>query len=554
MSITGAGAQWDFFVSYTKDDRPWAEWVAWQLEVEAGYSVLVEAWDFVPGANWVTRMQQGVAQAQRTIALLSNAYLRSVYGQAVWQAAYAADPLGFNRKLVPIRLEDCPRPGLLGQIVPIDLFDRYPADAARQHLLDTIATTLNGTAKQLASPASPGTPPPFPGTPPDKGQSPPLSPPTGVGSEKKPPAEPPPPNPRSRWALAALALVVVVAIVVTVWLVWLRDSPSPVGDCEKVSVLTGQVDSPYYRYGEVLAGLVHAAYPGTTVDVISTGGSAHNLSSVGHQMARCTVSIVQFTTAVDARYGASQFAGSPIEGLRSVGPLWFDLLQLVVREDSDITTADQLCSGRGVASGLLDSGTEQIGQVLFRQIETAAGCSIATKPTKLADGLAELRAGRVDAVLWAGGVPTEEIRREAIDGVGLRMLPLEEYRDAMQDEWDIYYGSRAGTNFVAGPVYDIETIRPQDYPGIRTTSTVAVPNGIVANEAADPDLVRYVAQALIEQRTAFERVLWPDGGGQGFRTGAQTVGTSPFYCLVSLHPGAKKYYQSAGISPRCPTS
>ncbi len=46
---------WDFFVSYTSADRAWAEWIAWQLE-KAGYRVLIQAWDFVPGAHWMTRM------------------------------------------------------------------------------------------------------------------------------------------------------------------------------------------------------------------------------------------------------------------------------------------------------------------------------------------------------------------------------------------------------------------------------------------------------------------------------------------------------------------
>jgi hypothetical protein len=40
----------DFFVSYNRADRDWAEWIAWQLE-EAGYSVVIQDWDFRPGEN-----------------------------------------------------------------------------------------------------------------------------------------------------------------------------------------------------------------------------------------------------------------------------------------------------------------------------------------------------------------------------------------------------------------------------------------------------------------------------------------------------------------------
>ncbi len=146
----------DFLIFYTAVDQKWAEWVAWQLE-DAGYRVLIQAWDFVPGSNWPARMQQGIADAQRTIALLSNAYLRSAYGQTEWQAALVADPLGFARKLVPIRIADCPRPELLGQIVSIDLFGQ-PAAATRQHLLDAIAAALEGRAKPPAAPAFPHPP------------------------------------------------------------------------------------------------------------------------------------------------------------------------------------------------------------------------------------------------------------------------------------------------------------------------------------------------------------------------------------------------------------
>src|SRR5271165_7200430 len=63
----------DFFISYTKADQPWAEWIAWKLE-EAGYSTVIQAWDFRPGANFVLEMQNAATVANRTIAVLSQKY------------------------------------------------------------------------------------------------------------------------------------------------------------------------------------------------------------------------------------------------------------------------------------------------------------------------------------------------------------------------------------------------------------------------------------------------------------------------------------------------
>ncbi|WP_063793288.1 toll/interleukin-1 receptor domain-containing protein [Frankia sp. R43] len=144
---------WDFFISYTQPDRPWAEWVAWQLE-EAGYSVLLQAWDFVPGSHWTSRMHDGILGAERMIVLLSHAYLRSVYGQAEWQAAFRSDPAGRAHRLVPVRIEDCPRPGLLGGIVSFDLFQLSDEDA-KAILLNQIAVVVAGRAKPPAEPPFP---------------------------------------------------------------------------------------------------------------------------------------------------------------------------------------------------------------------------------------------------------------------------------------------------------------------------------------------------------------------------------------------------------------
>lgn len=104
-------------------------------------------------------MNNGIQGSARTVAVLSRAYSRSVYGTVEWQAAWAADPLGEKRKLLVVRVEDCPRPGMLAQVIGIDLFPRTPAwteDRARAKLLDTARHVITGER------AKPTTPPAFP--------------------------------------------------------------------------------------------------------------------------------------------------------------------------------------------------------------------------------------------------------------------------------------------------------------------------------------------------------------------------------------------------------
>jgi hypothetical protein len=55
----------DFFISYTGVNRPWAEWIAVQLEA-AGYSTVLQAWDFRPGRDFLHEMQQATSSASRS--------------------------------------------------------------------------------------------------------------------------------------------------------------------------------------------------------------------------------------------------------------------------------------------------------------------------------------------------------------------------------------------------------------------------------------------------------------------------------------------------------
>ena len=73
MMGTMADGAADYFVSYTSADRPWAEWIAWELEAE-GYRVVVQAWDMRAGSNFVHEMQAATRGGARTVAVLSPAW------------------------------------------------------------------------------------------------------------------------------------------------------------------------------------------------------------------------------------------------------------------------------------------------------------------------------------------------------------------------------------------------------------------------------------------------------------------------------------------------
>ena len=140
----------DFFISYNKDDKQWAEWMAWTLE-EADYEVYIQAWDFRPGSHFINEMHKATTGAEKTIMVLSPSYLSAEYTHPEWQAAFAIDPRGEYRKLVPFRVRECSPGGLLTQVVYVDLVGLSDADAKL-----ALRGAFRARAKPAVNPSFPG--------------------------------------------------------------------------------------------------------------------------------------------------------------------------------------------------------------------------------------------------------------------------------------------------------------------------------------------------------------------------------------------------------------
>lgn len=141
----------DFFISYNNADRRWAVWIAWVLE-SAGYSVVIQDWDFLPGENFVNRMNVAAREAERTIAVLSDDYLKAEYTQPEWMSAFRRDPTGEKRTLIPVRVRPFkPTDDLLSSVIYIDLVNFSEVDAERVLL----GGLFSGRAKPAERPEFP---------------------------------------------------------------------------------------------------------------------------------------------------------------------------------------------------------------------------------------------------------------------------------------------------------------------------------------------------------------------------------------------------------------
>jgi hypothetical protein len=150
----------DFFVSYTKSDQKWAEWIAWTLEQEQ-YTCILQCWDFVPGRDFMQQMREAFDTSHQVVAVLSEEYLASPYAELECNAALVKDPSGLKRALVPVRVKECELGVFLKGRIYIDLVAK-DGEQAKRDLLRGIAAARLG--RRLApDEAAFDRPPKFPG-------------------------------------------------------------------------------------------------------------------------------------------------------------------------------------------------------------------------------------------------------------------------------------------------------------------------------------------------------------------------------------------------------
>ncbi|MGH6890419.1 MAG: toll/interleukin-1 receptor domain-containing protein [Rhizomicrobium sp.] len=153
----------DFFISYTSADDAWAQWIGHVLE-DKGYSVIIQAWDFRAGSNFIVEMQRTAASAARTIMVLSPDYLKSQFAAPEWAAAFARDPEGLQRGLVPVKVRPCEPTGMLKPLVHIDLVGLDETEAVKR-LIDRLTERRGKPSSRPPFPGGAGPSPQFPGEP-----------------------------------------------------------------------------------------------------------------------------------------------------------------------------------------------------------------------------------------------------------------------------------------------------------------------------------------------------------------------------------------------------
>lgn len=129
--------EWDFFLSYSKDDVLVARRISDALET-AGHMVFSQFSDMTAGKSFVREMNRGLGGMGRLVAVYSPSYFSSGPCQAEWEAAYTYDASGERGKIVPFLVRPCEPTPLARRLVWTPLIGLDP-DAERKAILDAVS-------------------------------------------------------------------------------------------------------------------------------------------------------------------------------------------------------------------------------------------------------------------------------------------------------------------------------------------------------------------------------------------------------------------------------
>jgi hypothetical protein len=128
----------DIFVSYTRSDSQWAQWIADDLKA-LGHTPHVHEWEIGPGEDILAWMERHHGAADHVLCVISPRYLKAAYSllehnAALWRAVRERSSF-----LLYVVVEPCALPALTAHIRRCELFD-LPEAAARQRFRDYMAS------------------------------------------------------------------------------------------------------------------------------------------------------------------------------------------------------------------------------------------------------------------------------------------------------------------------------------------------------------------------------------------------------------------------------
>ena len=285
---------------------------------------------------------------------------------------------------------------------------------------------------------------------------------------------------------------------------------------EQLTFATGGTGGVYYPYGGGIANVISAELPGVVVTVQETNASVDNMKLLETDQAQLALALGDVVS--DAVNGENTFT-APID-VCSLGNLYNNFVHFFTTADTGIETIEDL-RGKRVSPGAVGSASE----VTADRIMEAAGLNPQTDIERAQLGVAEtvaaIQDGTVDAGAWSGGLPTGAIVDLASTDE-LVLIPTGEYADELAEKYGDYYYEQ-----------DIpaKTYEGQD----KASPQVVSPNILVVRSDMDESLQEDITRVIYENK---EQLTTVHPAAEELDPKKAEVG------FIETCPGAKAYFDS----------
>src|SRR5262249_14972767 len=183
-----------------------------------------------------------------------------------------------------------------------------------------------------------------------------------------------------------------------------------------IGIVTGSEKGTYYQFGLNLQALTRPK--ALNVSVYPSKGSIENVYAVyqrpGVQLGIVQSDVLAFVSRVQSDPVLKRIA----KKTKMVFPLYNEEVHLLGRRE--ITDFDDLADRR-VAIGREGSGTYLTARLLFKVSEVTPREMV---PIDTDEALAELKAGRIDAMFYVAGYPVKLLAEQVSESDGLALIPI----------------------------------------------------------------------------------------------------------------------------------
>src|SRR6476660_1141400 len=147
---------YDVFISYSHRDQEWVTTDLLSKLEQKGLQVCIDYRDFEAGAPSVNEMRRAVTTSRKTLLVLTKNYLESAWTDFEVLMISTMDPANRQRRLIPLRKEECQLPDQIGYLTYVDFANPVDWEIEWRKLLTALQRTNHQNNGEISFAADEG--------------------------------------------------------------------------------------------------------------------------------------------------------------------------------------------------------------------------------------------------------------------------------------------------------------------------------------------------------------------------------------------------------------